>query len=423
MPKNTKKGDNIMKVTTEKLEAFVADRMRYMQGSLDCNRSGIGDPENSAYKIAIDAGLNKRLNATIKRPRGEGEFDETPTGLSFQDSNGVIHKALGTEEKLFTSGEDFSVGKIIRAKLVGNYEGLNDFEIKAAGEGIGNLGGWLVPETVSAKILDLSRNFARVVQAGAGTLIMTAPEMKLVKITGDPTAYFKAEHSPITESDWTLEDLNLKAMKCGVLVRASLELLEDAKNAGSALEMAMGAAIGLAMDRVALRGDGVNEPLGIDHAIPAGNIISMGANGAGPTAYSQLSESLEAVAVANGEATAFIMNPRSFYQYDRLLAATTNNRLEKPLSVQKIFDAGKMYHTNQVLITDTQGTSTDASKVYAGDFKQMIFGILKGLRFEFTREGGTGTFAQYEALIRAVVRFDIGILRDNHFSKIEGLIP
>ena len=353
---------------------------------------------------------------------GLGE-DEKPTGLSFQDSNGVIHKALGTKEKLFPGGEDFSIGKIIRAKVVGNYEGLNDYEIKAAGEGVGSLGGWLVPETVSAKILDLSRNFARVVQAGAWTLPMTAPEMRLVKVTGDPTAYFKAEHAAITESDWTIKDLNLKAMKCGVLVRASIELLEDAANAGSALEMAMGAAIGLAMDRVALVGDGVNEPLGIDHAIPAGNIISMGANGAAPTAYSQLSESLEAVAVANGEATAMIMNPRSFYQYDRLLAATTNNRLEKPLSVQKIFDAGKMYHTNQVVITDTQGTSTDASKVFTGDYKQLVFGILKGLRFEFTRSGGTGTFAQYEALIRAIVRFDIGVLRDDHFSKIEGLIP
>jgi HK97 family phage major capsid protein len=373
--------------------------------------------------------VNKKLDVAlapylkIKRPGDNDNKKEIPSGLSFQDKAGVIHKAYGSGEKLFTGGEDFSVGKIIRAKIVGNYEGLNDYEMKAAGEGIGSLGGWLVPETVSAKIIDLARSFARVMQAGAYTIPMTSPEMKLVKITGDPTAYFKAEHAPITESDWTIEDLNLKAMKCGVLVRASLEILEDAKNAGSALEMAMGAAIGLAMDRVALLGDGVNEPLGIDHAIPAGNIISMGANGAAPTAYSQLSQLLEYVALQNGEATAYIMNPRSYYQYDRLLCATTNNRLEKPLSVQKIFDDGRMFHTNQVIITDTQGTSTDASKAFAGDFKQLVFGVLKGLRFEFTRTGGTGTFAQYEALIRAIVRFDIGILRSNHFSKIEGLIP
>ncbi|MBA7525118.1 hypothetical protein ES705_17267 [subsurface metagenome] len=420
-----------MKVTEKKLEEFVADRVRYFQGDTDCNRSGINDPENASYKQAIDAGLESRLRVK-GRPtdydgpqiRGNGgKFEEESTGLSFQDSSGAIHKALGSGEKLFSGGEDFSIGRIIRAKIVGNYEGLNDYEQKAAGSGIGSLGGWLVPDAVSAKIIDLARNFARVMQAGAWTLPMPTAELKLVKVTGDPTAEFKAEHSALTESDWTIQDLNLKAMKCGCLVRASIELLEDAKNAGTALEMVMGKAIGLAMDRVALVGDGVNEPLGIDNAIPAGNVISMGANGAAPTSYAELSQLLEAIAVANGEGSAFILNPRSFYAYDRLLQATTNNPLSKPQSVQKIFDAGKMYHTNQVGILDVQGTSADASKCFAGDFKQLVFGILKGLRFEFTRSGGTGTFAQYQALIRCVVRFDIGILRDDHFSKIEGLIP
>jgi len=344
--------------------------------------------------------------------------------------NGVIHKALGPGEKLYKrelsqrDGDgDFSVGKIIRAKIVGNCEGLNDIERRAAGEGTGSMGGWLVPEQVSAKILDRSRAFARVMQAGAWILPLSSPETKLVKIEADPQSYFKAESQPGTISDWQLGELNLKTMKLICIVRSSLELLEDAKNAGSALEMSIAKSIGNKMDEVALVGDGVNAPLGIDHAIPAGNIVSMGANGAAPTSHNELSQILEAVAVANGESNAFIMNPRSYFQFDRLKAATTNQRLDKPLSVQKIFDDGKMYHTNQVGIVDVQGTSADASKCYSGDFKQLVFGVLKGLRFEFTRSGGTGTFSQYEALLRAVVRMDIGILRSNHFSKIEGLIP
>jgi len=186
--------------------------------------------------------------------------------------------------------------------------------------------------------------------------------------------------------------------------------------------MSLGKSIGLEMDRVALLGSGVSEPLGIDHAAGI-NLTSMGTNGAAPTSFDELSESIEDIALQNGKAGAIIMNPRSYFQYDRLKAAQTNNRLEMPLSVQEIKDAGKIFHTNQCPITNTQGTKTNASTVYTGDFKQLVFGILKGLRFEFTRSGGTNTFSQYEALIRAVVRMDIGILRDNHFSKIEGLIP
>jgi HK97 family phage major capsid protein len=149
----------------------------------------------------INDKIAKLTDVSDKRPNDQDTNKDIPSGLSFQDQAGVIHKAYGSGEKLFTGGEDFNVGKIIRAKIVGNYEGLNDVEVKAAGEGTGALGGWLVPETVSAKIIDLARNFARVMQAGAYTIPMTSPEMKLVKIEGDPTAYFKAEHAAITESD------------------------------------------------------------------------------------------------------------------------------------------------------------------------------------------------------------------------------
>ena len=185
----------------------------------------------------IKDSTNKALAPYLKvnRPTDQDTNKEIPTGLSFQDKAGTIHKAFGPGEKLYTGGEDFSVGKIIRAKIVGNYEGLNGVEQKAAGEGTGALGGWLVPETVSAKVLDNARNLSCVAKAGGWVLPMTAPEMRIVKVTGDPTAYWKAEHAAITESDWTIEKLDLKAMKCGVLVRASLELLEDAANSGSAL--------------------------------------------------------------------------------------------------------------------------------------------------------------------------------------------
>ncbi|GAJ24221.1 unnamed protein product, partial [marine sediment metagenome] len=160
----------------------------------------------------------------MKRPDDFSDNKEI-TGLAFQDKEGKIHKAYSKDEKLFT-GEDFSVGKIIRAKILGNFSDLNDAETKAAGEGIGALGGWLVPTAVSAKVIDMARNLACVINAGAYTLPMPTPEMRLVKVTSDPTAYWVAEHGEIAESDWTLEPINLKVRTIGVLVRSSLELLE-----------------------------------------------------------------------------------------------------------------------------------------------------------------------------------------------------
>lgn len=366
--------------------------------------------------------VNKVVPNKLIGALGGGSSD--PGRLVFEDAEGRKHKAYAPDEKLSedTFGVDVSPGKILRAKILGSHEGLNEAEIKAAGEGIGSLGGWLVPETVSARIIDLARNLAVCQKAGAWTMPMPTPEMRLVKISADPTAYWVAEHGEVSESDWTIEPLNLKAMTVAVLVRASLELLEDAKNSGEAISNSMAKALSLELDRVALLGSGSSEPRGIDLCSGI-STISMGANGAALTNYDELSNAIEDVADHNGIATAIIMAPRSYFAYDRLKAATTNNRLEMPQSVQEIKDSGKLFHTNQVGITDTQGTATTASKVFVGDFKNILYGIRKNLEVEFTKQGGTNTFAKCEALIRCRMRLDVAVLRENHFTRIIGIIP
>jgi len=356
-------------------------------------------------------------------PDGLVAGKDEPTGLVFEDAEGRKHKALTLKEKL--SGDTFenvSVGKILRAKILGNYENLNEMETKSAGEGIGSLGGWMVDSSVSSQMIDLARNLSVVQRAGAYTMTMPTAEMRLVCISDDPTAEWVQEHGAITESDWTLAPINLKVVTLGVLVRSSIELLEDAPNAGDQLSASMSKAIALEMDRVALLGAGATEPRGIDSC---GGIstISMGTNGGALTNYDELSEAIEDIADSNGLAGAIIMAPRTYFAYDRLKAATTNNRLEMPLSVQEIKDKGKLFHTNQIGIADTQGTETDASKVFVGDFKNILYGIRKNLEIEFTKQGGTNTFAKCEALIRCRLRCDVAVLRENHFARIIGIIP
>lgn len=345
--------------------------------------------------------------------------EENPAPLVFVDSEGKEHKALRLKDRLSKDvAEDFSVGKILRAKILGEFSGLNDFEMKAAGEITGGGGGWLVSEQVSARVVDLARNMMVVQKAGAATIPMDSAEMRLTKITSDPTAQWVAEHGEITESEWELEPINLKARTIGVLVRSSLELLEDAKNAGSQLERAMAAALALEVDRVGLFGDGVNEPRGLDLCSDI-NKISQGVNGGALTNYDPFSHAVEDVADHNGPSSglAVIFAPRTFYTLDRLKAATTNQPLVPP---QSFIDLNK-FVTNQIGIADTQGTCTTASKSFIGDFKQILYGIRKNLEVEFTRQGGTKTFAKCQALIRCRMRMDVAVLRENHFTRIAGI--
>ena len=338
--------------------------------------------------------------------------------MSFLDSAGVEHKALKPGERLFEGSEQFSVGKILAAKVTGDLKGLNDFERKAISEGIGSEGGWLISEPVSAQIIDMSRNQMCVMKAGAKTINMTAPELRLVSIIGDPTAEFRKENAEITESQWELAPINLKAMSVGCLVRASREILADAQNSGTMLNSAMATSIAQAMDLATISGNGVNSPRGLDHTDGV-NLIELAANGAALTDYDPFSEACEAIAGHNGIATAVLYSPRTHFALDRLKAATTNQPLTPPQSFKDL----KKYHTNQIGIADTQGTASNASKAFIGDFSQVLYGIRQQVRMEMTTQGGSGTFAKVQALIRLTCRFDIAILRPSFFTKISGIIP
>jgi len=343
--------------------------------------------------------------------------EENSQPLIFQDASGKEHKALRFNEKLFEGKEeDFSVGKILRAVILGDKKGLNEIELKSASEGIGAAGGFLISETVSARLVDLARNQMCVMKAGGATIDMPTPEMVLVKQSQDPTAEFIAEGGEVTESKWAIEPISLKAMDVAVLCRASKNLLEDAVNAGPAIERAMSAAIALAVDKCSLLGDGVNSPRGIAHADDV-HEISMGANGLALSDYSDFSEACEKIAESNGIATSVIYAPRTHFSLDRLVSATEKQPLIPPQSFQDL----KKYFTNQVPVDDVQGTCSTASRAFVGDFKQLIFGVRKNVELEITTTGGEKTFAKIQALIRARMRFDIGILRPTHFCIVKGI--
>jgi HK97 family phage major capsid protein len=393
------------KADIEKINTLITEKMALIDDS---------GKVNAELKKRCDE-LETKMGRPLKDGMTEDKTDEFD-GLKFQDKDGNVYEAKSLKNKLFTGPEEFSVGKILRAKILGDNKGLNDFETKAIGEGIGAGGGWLLNEQISASLIDLARAKSCVNLAGAVTLQMPTPEMRLVKLTGDPTAYWVAEHGEITESEWSLAPINLKAMTIGVLVRSSLELLEDAQNAGSQIEASMSAAIALAVDQVALLGDGVNHPRGLDLCSGV-NTISKGVNGGTITNYDDFSNAVEDVYDNNGIPTAIIYAPRTHFTIDRLKEGTTN----APLPPPKSFEDLKKFVTNQIGIVDTQGTCTAASKAFIGDFKQLLYGIRKNIEMEVTRQGGTKTFAKCEALIRARMRLDVAVLRENHFTKIYGI--
>lgn len=315
--------------------------------------------------------------------------------------------------------EELSLQRLVRAAALGDWS-QSQAELRAMGQGTGAGGGFFVPSVLSMRVIDAARNKARVITAGAGTIPMDSSELTLVKVTGDPTAYWREEHAEITESDMTLAPVILRAKTIGCLVRSSIELIEDADNFVSTLENSMASALALEIDRVALFGSGVGEPKGLFNHSDL-NEQSLGANGAVPTDYNDWSQAVQAIQNANGEPNATIYNPRTAGTLDRLI-----NGNGDPLPPPDSYKNLAKYVTNQIGNTLTQGTSSVASAAFVGDFQQCLFGMRTSLKMKIAETGGGSTgdeaFSRLQVLIRAYMRMDFTILRPTHFTKITGIL-
>jgi HK97 family phage major capsid protein len=98
--------------------------------------------------------------------------------------------------------------------------------IKAAGEGIGSSGGFLVPAELSKAILDIRdsygafRRYARIIPMASDTTTVA-------RHPGGTSAFFVGENTSVSESTANPDSISLTAKKIGTLIRISSELEED----------------------------------------------------------------------------------------------------------------------------------------------------------------------------------------------------
>lgn len=311
-------------------------------------------------------------------------------------------------------GPDYDIGKMVRGLAIGDWTGA-EIEKRVMSEGTLTAGGHMVPTPLAANVIDLARNKMRVIQAGAQTVPMTSQTLKIARLTADPTASWKTENATVTASDAAMDAVTLTAQALTVLVRLSMELIEDAPNIGQAVSDAIAAAIALEFDRVALRGSGTApEPRGIRNQTG----VTITANGANGTAanYDQLIDAFQVVRAGNYEPTGVIAAPRLEQSLSKL-KDSTGQYLRAPDAVNAI----PRYATNQVPTNLTVGTSVDTSEVYVGDFSQLLIGLRTQLSISLLSERYLADNGQVAFF--AYLRGDIQLARGTAFNVLTGIRP
>jgi HK97 family phage major capsid protein len=298
------------------------------------------------------------------------------------------------------------LGKYLRGIVTSSWTG-SEAEHRAAQEGTGSLGGWLVPSGLSSIFLDVARSKSVATAAGMVTYIMTDAVEDIARQISDFTVSFVKEGSAIPPSDIAFDKITLRPVFAASLCKVSIALLSDSKNIESILTNALTKSMGQAIDAAALTGSGIDAPRGLT-ATPGVNLV---AAGGALTSYAPFSLATQAIQVANGQPNACLLSPASAGELDRLVESTTGQPLRGPDSWTSLEK-----HVSSAIPDDL---------AMVGDFTQLLLAIglgesgqRGGVRIEVSRESSFNTL---EVELRCTARIDVACLRAPWFSIVQGI--
>jgi HK97 family phage major capsid protein len=350
---------------------------------------------------AVDASEGRRafLAGVEKSDRAGGLV--LKTGESFAD-----HFKSNQPEEL----QNLSLGRYVRGLATGNWRGA-DLEMKAAMTSVvSSAGGFLVPEVLGTRVIDLARAKSFVMQSGAGVVPMTTSSLDLARVMTDPTVAWTAENATITETDMTFGRVSFQARKMAAICRISNELLEDAMNIDAVIENSLSKVMGLELDRVCLFGTGAGQPLGVYNAAGV-SVASIGT----PSSYDPFLTALYGIRANNYEANAVFYSPRTAQTLAKMVTglASDKTKLVPPADYVNL----TKYVTTQV--ADTYGAGAESVAVM-GQWDQYLVALRADIRLEISRQAGTA-FEKDQTLIRIVWRGDAMPLQTGAFCKMTGI--
>ena len=311
--------------------------------------------------------LEKSLGA-IETAVATAQFPGGGSGLSISaaegggrnwglDVHGKKLPVLASGEKLSTyypRTTEWSIGEFVRGSM--------GMEVRADASVV-ERGQATVPSFVSAQIIDAIRAKARVIQAGALSIVIEGPT-NLCRIAGDPMIYQHAEGvSDIAESLPVFEPVALDPKTLAALIPLSLEIVQDSPNLDAALNRSIAAAFASKLDT-----------LSIATILADGTIPTSGA-GEATDSWAGVIAALGSMLAANQDIpTALICGPGDFAARAGELSSETLQYLGPPPVLAKMLDL-------------PTSSMSDGTAIYGGFAAGFGIAVRQELRLELIRWG------------------------------------
>jgi HK97 family phage major capsid protein len=286
----------------------------------------------------------------------------------------------------------------------------------------------LVEQTLLAgDFIEVLRNKARVIQAGARVLSGLVGNVTLPRQSTQGSTYWVTEGSNLTESEATFYSVMLQPRTIGTVSQITRQmLLQSTPDIEMLVRADFIATMALGIDLAALSGaTGGANPVGISNAAGVNTIVG-GTNGAAITIDMLIAmEAACADANAPEETLAYITNAKTIGSLKSLRSTTgqylwTNSPIGMRSGTPGEINGYPVFRSNQARKNLTKGTSTSCSELFYGAWSELIigeWGVLEVLPNPY----GSG-FAAGTIQLRVLQTLDICLRHGQSFAYINDAI-
>lgn len=385
-------------------------------------------------------------------------------GKSIEDARGAFLEKIGAVQKPVAEGQSYidmtekekrsySLVKAINASIKGDWKGaglekeLSDELAKRQGKetagffmpvnvtldqtratyatGAAATGGNLVAtELLAGSFIDILRNKAMVVQAGARMLSGLVGNVDIPRQNAATATYWVTEGTAITQAEATFDKVSLTPKQIGALSKMTrLMLQQGTPDIEALVRNDLATVLALGIDAAAIGGSGSGGvPRGILNQSGIGS-VALGTNGAALT-FDALIDLETAVATANADVASmsYMTNAKQVGVLKKI-KDSTNNYLWTGSDGKGMGQAApgsvngyNVWRTNQVPGNLTKGSGTNLSAVVFGNFSDLIIGEWGSLEILPNIYGSLYTSGGVD--IRAMQTVDVAVRQAASFAAI-----
>jgi HK97 family phage major capsid protein len=367
----------------------------------------------AAIKALQDATQGKSPLSTSKRVREKGEALGTIVRCLKNARNDIGQ----TAQLLKRSGHD-DLAEMMTEQAK-EYSG---GENKAMTAGDPDTGGVLIPQPVSAEVIDILRARVVVTALGPTFLPMPAGNYRLPKVTQGVQGYYVGESTAGATESVKTGSVLLSFKKLVANIPASNDLFRfSSPGADQLIRNQVVSGLAVRKDQAFLRGTGTDAvPKGLRYWVKTANLIS-GAGSNGIALYATVIGGLINLLITGNcpmAKPAWILSPRTYMSLLMVRSTTGDFILRPELAMGTLF--GYPYKVStQVPENLTDGGGTTETEIYLCDFGDVVVGEAQNLVIDASsqaayEEGGTvkAAFSRDETVIRAIDEHDLVVVRD-----------